>query len=269
MSFDEAYFSIGRLDRLSYQDTFIHRLDPRVKVVATMLFVVTVISFSRYEVFSLVPFLLFPVVLLTLGDLPIWFILKKVLIVSPFAVFVGIFNPLLDTRTAVVLFGLPLTSGWISFMSILLKFLLTISSALILIATTSFPGVCQALRRLGFPALFVSQLLFLYRYLFVLMEETMKIVRARDLRSFGRRGKEAKVAARIIGALFLRTVERAERIHRAMLSRGFAGEIRVLRFRGSRKEDTLFLFVVAVYLAAFRFLPVTEWTGRLMQGVVQ
>lgn len=269
MAFDEAFFSIGRLDRLSYQDTFVHRLDPRIKVAATMLFVVTVVSFSKYEVLALVPFLLFPVVLLTLGDLPVLFILKKVLIVSPFAIFVGVFNPIFDTRTAAVLLGVPLSAGWISFASILLKFLLTISAALILIATTSFPGVCQALRRLGAPALFVSQLLFLYRYLFVLLEETMRIVRARNLRSFGRRGLGVGVAARIIGALFLRTVERAERIYRAMLSRGFRGEVPVLRRSGIRPADALFLALTVAYLAVFRLLPVAQWTGRFAQELLK
>jgi cobalt/nickel transport system permease protein len=266
MSFDEAYFSIGRLDRLSYQDTFIHRLDPRVKVIATMLFVVSVISFSKYEVLSLIPFLLFPVVLLTLGDLPIGFIMKKVLIVSPFAIFVGIFNPLFDTRTAVVLFGLPLSAGWMSFLSILVKFALTISAALLLIATTSFPGVCHALRRFGFPALFVSQLLFLYRYLFVLAEETMRIVRARDLRSFGRRGTDVRTAVRIIGSLFLRTVERAERIYRAMLSRGFSGDMPPIKYRTMGPADLLFLAITAAALAFFRMVPVPELIGRMLRG---
>ncbi len=269
MSFDEAFFSIGRLDRLSYQNTFVHRLDPRVKVAATMLFIVTVVSFSKYAVAGLVPFLLFPVTLLALGDIPIGFILKKVLIVSPFAVFVGIFNPLLDTRTAAVFFGVPVSAGWLSFGSILLKFLLTISAALILIATTSFPGVCQALRRLGAPGLFVSQLLFLYRYLFVLLEETMRIVRARDMRSFGKRGMGANVAVRIIGALFLRTVERAERIYQAMLARGFHGEIPVLRRSGIRPGDVLFLVITVLYVTAFRFFPIGEWAGRFAQEMLK
>ena len=267
MAFDQAFFSIGRLDRLSYQDTFVHRLDPRVKVIATMLFILTVVSFSKYEVASLVPFLFFPVILMTLGDLPAGFLLKKVLIVSPFAIFIGIFNPFFDTRTAAVLFGVPLSAGWISFASILLKFLLTISAALILIATTSFPGVCQALRKLGAPALFVSQLLFLYRYLFTLLEETMRIVRARDMRSFGKRGTGARVAARIIGVLFLRTVERAERVYQAMLSRGFRGEVPVLRRSGIGAADILFLLVTIAGLAVFRLFPIGAWAGRLAQEV--
>jgi cobalt/nickel transport system permease protein len=121
---------------------------------------------------------------------------------------------------------------------------------------------------MGAPALFISQLLFLYRYLFVLVEETMRIVRARDLRSFGKRGREATVAVRIIGSLFLRTMERAERIYRGMLSRGFRGDIPVLRRQGVRAGDLLFLAAVILSLAALRLLPLTVMTGRFVQELL-
>ena len=98
-----------------------------------------------------------------------------------------------------VIAGIPLSAGWLSFLTILIKFTLTISAALLLIATTSFPGICHALRSLGVPAVFVSQLLFLYRYLFVLIEEALRIVRARDMRSFGNHGSGMKVVVRLIG----------------------------------------------------------------------
>jgi cobalt/nickel transport system permease protein len=269
MTFDAAALNLGRLDQLSYRESPVHRLDPRVKLLATALFVLTVISFPKYEVVELAPFFLFPVLLVALGDIPAGLILKKVAVVSPFAVFVGLFNPLFDTQTAFVLFGMPISGGVLSLLSILLKFILTISAALVLIATTSFPGVCQAFRRLGAPALFISQLLFLYRYLFVLLEETMRMVRARDLRSFGSRGRKAAVAARLIGTLFLRTVERGERIYRGMLSRGFRGDIPVLRRQGIRTADVLFLTLVVLSLAAFRFLPLTQLAGRFVQELVQ
>lgn len=266
MAFEDALFSIGRLDRLAYGDTVIHRLDPRIKVIATMLFILAVISFSKYEVAGLVPFLCFPIVLTALADLPAGFLLRKVLVMSPFAVLIGMFNPLLETGAVAVLFGIPVSAGWISFTSILLKYVLTVSAALILVATTSFPGVCNALRRFGVPAVFVSQLLFLYRYLFVLAGEAMRIVRARDMRSFGGRGTDARTAARIIGTLFLRTVERAERVYTAMLSRGFTGEMPALTRHTVGAADLLFLAAVVAALACFRLLPVTELVGRLAQG---
>lgn len=269
MTFDEKYFDMGRLDRLSYGKTLVHRLDPRAKVVGTMLFLLTVISFPKYEIAALAPFFLYPALLVAVGEIPVRFIIKKMVVVSPFAIFIGIFNPLLDTREAAVLFGLSLSAGWISFVSILVKFTLTISAALLLIATTSFTGVCHALRRLGCPALFVSQLLFLYRYLFVLMEETMRIIRARDLRSFGKRGLGLRVFARLIGVLFLRTVDRAERVYYAMLSRGFRGDMPALRGSRMALPDLAFLSVMIAGLGLFRFFPLTEGIGRLAQGVLR
>lgn len=269
MTFDEKYVDIGRLDRLSYGETFMHRLDPRAKVIGTVLFLLTVISFPKYEIAALAPFFLYPALYFAVGEIPVRFIVKKMIIVSPFAIFIGMFNPVLDTRTTAVLFGLSVSAGWISFASILMKFALTVSAALLLIATTSFSGVCHALRRLGFPALFVSQLLFLYRYLFVLMEETMRIIRARDMRSFGKRGTGLRVFARLIGILFLRTVDRAERVYYAMLSRGFRGDMPALKRSRMVLPDLLFLGTIAASLGVLRFFPVTEGIGRIAQGLIR
>ncbi len=265
MNFDKQYFEIGRLDRLAYKNTVIHRLDPRVKLVATLLFLFTVISFPKYEVVGLLPFFLYPVILMTLGEIPLSFILKKVLIVSPFAVFIGIFNPILDTTPIAILPGHTIAAGWFSFLSILVKFALTVGTAILLIATTSFSGVCHALRVLGLPSLFVSQLLFLYRYLFVLMEETMRMVRARDMRSFGRRGGDIRIFIRLVGALFLRTIERAERIYFAMLSRGFRGDMPSLKRLHIAGADFTFAAFMIAFLFIFRFFPITEELGRLIQ----
>ncbi|HYQ48005.1 MAG TPA: cobalt ECF transporter T component CbiQ [Thermodesulfovibrionales bacterium] len=261
--FDAEYFNLGYLDTLSYQDTVIHRLDPRAKLVATIVFIVMVVSFPKYDITGLLPFFLFPVLLLSLGDIPAKFVLKKVLVASSFAVLIGIFNPLLDRQNAALFLGIPISGGWLSFLSIMLKFFLTISSALLLVATTSFPGVCHALQKIGLPEIFVSQLLFLYRYIFVLMEEAMKIVRARDMRSFGRKGHDMKTVTRLIGTLFLRTMERAERVYQAMLSRGFNGRLHSVKTYRFRAVDALFLLATVVLLYLFRVHDVVGALGRL------
>jgi cobalt/nickel transport system permease protein len=266
VSLETAYSGIGRLDRLSYRDTAVHRLDPRAKVAATALFAVAVVSFPRYEVLSLFPFFLFPVLMAAFGDIPAGFIAKKVVAVSPFAVFVGIFNPLFDPLTVAIAPGVAISAGWVSFASILVKFALTISAALLLIATTSFPGICRGLRRLGIPALFVSQLLFLYRYLFVLMEEAARVVRARDMRSFGKRGAGTRIFVRIVGTLFLRTVERAERIYGAMLARGFRGDVPSMRRETFRPSDAIFVLVAGGFFSLCRFVSVPRMIGLLFRG---
>jgi cobalt/nickel transport system permease protein len=267
MSFDEGYFNLGYLDTLSYKNTFIHRLDPRTKVIATLAFVVTVVSFSKYTITGLIPFFLFPVLMFALGDVPVWFILRKVLVVSVFAVFVGMFNPLFDSRVMFSFHGIQVTGGWVSFFSIILKFLLTISAALLLIATTSFPGICQGLRKLGVPELFISQLLFLYRYIFVLMEEAMRMVRAREMRSFGARGQGLRTFISLIGTLFLRTIERAERIYRAMLSRGFTGTVHFVKVYHIGVSDIAFLTLTGIALFIFRTFDIVGIIGRQAERI--
>lgn len=267
ITFDKAYFNLGYLDTLSYRDTFVHRLDPRAKLVATVLFIITVVSFPKYEISGLLPFFLFPVLVFSLGDIPVAFILKKVLFVSSFAVFIGIFNPLLDRQTAYTIFGFAVPGGWVSFLSIMLKFFLTITSGLLLIATTSFPGICSAMQKLGMPAIFVSQLLFLYRYLFVLTEEVMRVVRARDMRSFGKKGRGIMPFTSLVGTLFLRTIERAEKVYQAMLSRGFSGRLHSMRPYHFRTADAVFLCVTVILLCLFRLYNITWAAGRLSSGL--
>lgn len=267
MTFDERYFDLGRIDRLSYRDTVIHRLDPRGKIISTMLFILTVVSYPKYEILSLIPYFIFPVLIMTLSGTPPLFILKKVLIVSPFAIFIGIFNPLLDTASISISGGVQISAGWISFLSIIIKFTLTISSALLLIATTSFPAICGGLNSLGVPAAFTSQLFFLYRYLFVLIEETMRMVRARDLRTFDTGHMGMKVFVRLTGILFIRTVERAERVYGAMLSRGFRGQMPSMKRSIFSVPDAVLVIITILLLCAFRLFDLTETIGRIAQGI--
>jgi cobalt/nickel transport system permease protein len=265
MTFDLEYFNIGYLDTLSFKDTFVHRLDPRVKILVSFIFILFVVSFPKYEIAGLMPFFIYPVFLLTAGDIPLRAIAKKVLFISPFALFLGIFNPLLDTDVILTPFGISVTGGWISFLSIIVKFILTVSTALLLIAVTSFPGICEGLERLKFPRLLVIQLLFLYRYLFVLLEEALRILRAREARSFGKRGKEIKTFIRLISILLLRTVERAERIYQAMLSRGFRGEIRVLKRHSLRLRDILFALFSVMIFYVLRNYNIVSFIGETLR----
>lgn len=266
MTFDKEYFNIGYLDTLSYKDTFVHRLDPRVKVLVSFIFIFSVVSIPKYELSALMPFFIYPAFLLAAGDIPLRAVVKKVFFISPFAIFIGIFNPLLDTAVILTLFGVPITGGWISFLSIIVKFILTVSTALLLIAVTSFPGICEALERLKLPKIFVMQLLFLYRYLFVLLEETLKILRAREARSFGKKGKDIKTFIRLISVLLLRSLERAERIYQAMLSRGFKGEIKVLKSHELRLQDLFFAIFSVITFYGFRKFNIAGLFGETLRS---
>ena len=124
---------------------------------------------------------------------------------------------------------------------------------LVLIGSTGYYRLCRSLQQLGVPAVFTTQLLFVYRYLYVLIEEAAAMQQARDARSFGRRSYPLKIWGTLVGQLLIRTFDRAEQISRAMLARGFSGRIPegVFERPAWRMRDTLFL---AVWCSAFVLL---------------
>lgn len=259
-----SFLELSHLDALSCRETPIQRLDPRVKVLTTLFFIVAVVSFDRYAISGLIPFLLYPVALMVMGDLPFVYLTRKILIAAPFALVVGIFNPILDRGILVQLGPIAISGGWVSFASILIRFAFTVSAALILIATTSFHGVCAALGKMGVPRTFVVQLLFLYRYVFVLIEEASRMATARSLRSFDGRGMGFTVFTNMIGQLLLRSLDRAQRIHAAMLCRGFDGEIRIARPLEIHSRDVLFLFGWTAFFIICRLNDVPRAIGSLI-----
>jgi cobalt/nickel transport system permease protein len=226
---DKHFIDIGYLDTLASRQSPIHRLDPRAKLITTLVFITTVVSFGKYEISALIPFFVYPVFLCAVGNVPPLFLLKKLILVSPFAIMIGIFNPLIDRQILVRLGDMSITGGWISFASILIRFVLTVGVALTLIAVTGFYAICAALEKLGTPRVFVVQLMFLYRYLFVLVDEASRMVRARSLRALGDGGAGLKTYGSLVGHLLLKTMDRAQRIYLAMCCRGFDGHIRIMK----------------------------------------
>ena len=263
-----AVLDIKQLDLLAYADSPIHRLDARAKVLVTIIFCGAVISFGKYDLSALLPYCIFPFAMVARGNLPPMFILRKMALLCPFILIVAAFNPLFDHSLAVRIGVVQITGGWVSFLSIAIRSLLTVSAALILVGVTGFTNICRALEKLGIPRAFTVQLLFLYRYLFVLAEEGERASRARELRSFGTRGLGMGSYKNLIGSLLLRTWERAERVHMAMLARGFKGEFhgrQISRF--GRAE----IMHVAGWTSAFlllRFVNASRLLGELLLGVI-
>jgi cobalt/nickel transport system permease protein len=257
-------FDIHTLDTLSRQDSAVHRIDARIKLVVTAAFIVTVMSAGRYAVLALIPFFMYPVALTSAGGLSFAYLFKRTLAVSPFAVMVGIFNPFFDKAPLITIGGIAVSGGWLSFVSILLRFFLTVEAALILIAVTGIYGIGKGLRQCGVPQVLTTQLLLLYRYLFVLIEESARMIRARELRTFTRRQKGIRLFARLVGSLLLRTYDRSLRIHQAMSSRGFEGEIRMSCNTRIKAVDMFFCIVCIAFFVLIRTFNITEIFGKIL-----
>ena len=171
-----------------------------------------------------------------------------------------------DQSQAVIVGGLSLAAGWLSFASIVLRVLLTTAAALLLVASTGWPAFGVALRQLRVPEAFVTQLQLLYRYLFLLGEEAMRMERARDLRSCGRRGTGLWVSGTLLGALLLRAVARAQRIYDALLLRGYSGSLPTAAGRPMARRDLSFLLGWSAAFLFCRKVPVGELLGHAVIG---
>ena len=250
-------------DRYHEKESFLHRLDPRVKVVATVAFILSnaLLPDGAWLAFGVSwLFLLFANWLSNLG---IGFTFKRSLVALPFALIaitVLFSMPGEPLFTFHFLFwDLTITDvGLIRFMSILIRSWLSVQMAILLVATTRFPDLIHALEHLRVPMILTTIISFLYRYLFVLGEEVFRLMRARESRSAampGQRPKRsvtwrAQVAGHMTGQLFLRSYERSDRVYNAMLARGFTGHMQTINPHELRRVDymTTALVLIAILL---------------------
>jgi cobalt/nickel transport system permease protein len=263
---ENRFSDIGRMDTLAAGDSALHRLDPRSKLITTLVFIVAVVSFEKYAVSALIPYFIYPVILISASGLSAGYLLRKVLLVSPFAILIGIFNPLIDQDILFHFGSIGIPGGWVSFFSIMMRFALTVTAAMALVSLTGFNAVCLALARLHVPKPFVVQLLFLYRYLFVLTDEAARMVRAKSLRSFDSGATSFRVFVSVLGHLLLRTLDRAQRIHLAMCCRGFDGQIRIISTMRVGAKDVGFMLGWSALFVLFRYYNIPMKLGTLVTG---
>ena len=229
------------LDRFQEGESFIHHLDPRVKVVVTVLFILSnvLLPDGVWLAFALAWGLI--LLISVLAGLGLGYASKRSFVAIPFAL-----------AAITVVFNLPgqplfawkigpwqlvaTDTGLIRFTSIVIRTWLSVQMAILLTATTRFPDLIHALHHLHVPQLLIAIVSFMYRYLFVLTDEAMRLMRAREARSArsatgaggGSITWRARVTGNMVGQLFLRSYERSDRIYNAMLARGYSGQFLTL-----------------------------------------
>lgn len=246
------------IDHFAMGDSVVHRLDARSKLLALLAYTVVLISFDRYTVADLAPMAVLPLSLLWFGRVPVGFALKRVLILSPFILMLVLMSPIYDRTLWTVTLGpwqARVSGGWLTAANIAAKFAFGVMALTALMCTTRFALLLEAMRRMGMPQIIVMQLGLLYRYIFVLIDEAMRVRRARDFRGAALAPAERRLAAvgGVIGSLFIRTLDRSERVHLAMAARGYRGEPHSLSQLRFTIADGAFLVAVAGYLVACRW----------------
>ncbi|MDO8302090.1 MAG: cobalt ECF transporter T component CbiQ [Sedimentisphaerales bacterium] len=243
----------AHIDKFAYSDSPIHRLDSRVKLLAVAVFTVFVLAVPRYSVSVLACYAIGPFVMLVVGHIPLRFVLRHILTVSPFVLVLAASCPLYNREVMGVEFGpfsWTIGRGWVQFANILGKFIITMAALITLVCTTRFSDLLAGMAKMGMPQVLVNQLGFLYRYIFVLIDKAHHILRARSSRKLRNLGftTESKTAGAMIGTLFILSLESSERINIAMQARGFDGEFRTINKLQMRKADFLFVAIATIFL---------------------
>ena len=219
----------------------VHHTDARVKFVLALAFIFTTALAppGAWPVYILLLACVISVELLS--ELGVAYVLKRSALALPFVLAA---LPVIFTLPGMALFTIPLGPWTLSasqpglerFISIALKSWISVQAAILLATTTTFPDLMVAMRALHVPRLLVTIFGLMWRYLFVLADEVLRLIRARTARSghSDQPGLKAggslvwrgRVAGGMAGSLFLRAFERSDRIYNAMLARGYDGEVR-------------------------------------------
>lgn len=215
------------LDHFSRLDSPAHRLDARIKLLCALIFLLSAVATPPQHLLALIIHGGLLLWIAALARLPLARIGQRLALVLPFPLGAALGLPWLHGGESINWLGLSLSVPglWLLF-GATVKSLLGAAALLILMATTPMPALFAGLRQLGLPGVLVDMLALTHRYLYLLIEEAHRLRRAASARGYAPRWlPQAVIIGRLAGTLFVRSYERAERVHGAMRLRGYAGEL--------------------------------------------
>jgi cobalt ABC transporter, permease protein CbiQ len=197
------------LDRYSRAVSPIHRISAAQKMLDAVCIIAAIITVPIHFAWFFIFLVAVLMTIAVMSNIPKLFLLKRLLFLEPFV-------------AGVAILALFHENGGIVFATIVIRSTLSLVTILLLTNTTPFAEMLQVLKKYHVSPTFITILALLYRYLFVLVDEMERMQRARLSRSFGKNNLRVwKMLSIVIGQLFIRSSERAERIYAAMCARGW------------------------------------------------
>ncbi|HVG00432.1 MAG TPA: cobalt ECF transporter T component CbiQ [Chloroflexia bacterium] len=247
----------------------VHTLDPRIKLVLALAFILTtsLTPIGAWPIYVLLLAIALSVVILS--ELGVSKVLRRSSLALPFVLAA---LPLAFSMGTQRLFAIPLGFGELTvfaeglerFASIAVRSWISVQVAIVLASTTPFPDLMLAMRAIRVPRLLVSIFGLMWRYIFVMADEAQRLMRARQSRSAvaslrglwagGSVGWRARVTGSMAGNLFVRSLERGDRIYSAMSARGYDGEVRTLGLPRVSPGEWALLFAGVILLLGLLWL---------------
>lgn len=247
------------IDKYSDSDSFLHRLDPRAKILSVIIIIIAIVSEPRGELAAFPFYFALVLGLAILSNLPPAFIFTRCLQASPFIIAAAVFYPVSFLLGGEGSLSRALPAGETDAViavtaSILLKAYAAVILLTVLISTTGFHRMLWAMRRLKAPKSVCVVSGLMYRYIFLLIDELHRTNRARESRTPGRlRVSPFRVYGNQAAVVFIRGWERAEKVYAAMVSRGFTGDFPEGRAGRLRAAHIIYAVIILLPFIAARF----------------
>ncbi|MCR5371722.1 MAG: cobalt ECF transporter T component CbiQ [Clostridium sp.] len=258
---EQALAELGQMDELAQRSSPVHRLNAGAKLLSTIAFIAVVLSFDKYNLSGLIPFVLWPVLLYQISRIPVRTCFYRLRMVLPLVLAVGLFNPLFDRQVLARVGGIAVSGGVISMATLMLKGVLCLMASFLLVATTPFDSLCAALRKMHVPQTMVTLLLLTYRYVGVMTGELAVMTDAYMLRAPGQKGIHVSAWGSFLGQLLLRSMDRAQELYSSMLLRGYHHHFHYAAEQPFGAKDALYLALSVLLFAAMRCVNAAELLG--------
>ena len=259
----EAIHEMISMDELAQGNSFLHKIHPLSKLIVTILYIFIIVSFPINDLTGLMPLILYPVILAQLSNISIWTGLRKLRIILLLVCAVGIWNPILDREMMFQAGVITVTSGMISFLTLLIKGILALLASFYLIAVTGIEKLCYALSILRVPKVITTLILITYRYINLLLQEVESMMNAYSLRAPGQKGIHISTWGSFVGQLLIRSMDRANELYQSMELRGFQSSFYYVEIEKARKTDFWYVVIFACLIILCRRYNVTVIFGNL------
>lgn len=260
---DNAIKAVHHIDNQANQEGYLNKIHPFAKLIITVIYIVLLTSIQKYNLIITLAMGIYLIVIGIIGDLSIKNCAKALKVVVILLIVLGIANPILDRNIITYIGIIPITTGIISMITLLLKGVFAIIASYFLILTTPIEEICYALKMIHIPNILITIFMLIYRYIIVFLKEVQRIWTAYSMRAPKQKGVNYKVWGSMIGSLMIRSIDRAQVVYESMELRGFNPDTFFIKNQKFDKKSILYFFIMLIVLIIIRFVPIFEIIGRL------
>ena len=260
---EDAIYQVHYIDNNSNNNNILNKIHPLVKLIISVIYILFLTSINKYNLTITLAMSIYLIVVSIIGDLSIKNCIKRLKIVLFFLIIIGIANPILDRQVVTSIGIIPITTGMISALTLILKGIFAIISSYFLIVTTGVENICYALKKLHIPNILITIFMLIYRYIIVLLKEVQKIWIAYSLRAPKQKGIHFKAWGSMIGSLMIRSIDKAEVIYQAMELRGFSPDNFFMKNQKIDRTSIIYFMAGLLLLLIIRFIPIFDLIGNV------